>query len=94
MNRLAGLLLAASMTLVSAASLAAERTVTLQLQNFSCPSCAFIVQRTLTDMPGVAACEVSYRDKLARVTYDDEKTSLAALTAATAEMGFPSKPAE
>lgn len=94
MNRLAGLLLAAATTFVSAMALAGERTVNLQLENFSCPSCAFIVKHTLTDIPGVAACEVSYRERQARVTFDDEKTSVAALTAATSEIGFPSKPVE
>ena len=69
---------------------AEEQTVKLKLENFSCPSCAFIVQSTLADLPGVANCKVSYREKTASVTYDDTKTDVAAFTTATAELGFPS----
>ena len=92
MHRFAGLLLATLAILASVPAIAGERTVNLQLENFSCPSCAFIVKRTLMEIPGVAACEVSYRERLARITFDDEKTSVAALTAATSELGFPSSP--
>ncbi|MEQ9642768.1 MAG: cation transporter [Alphaproteobacteria bacterium] len=94
MKRIAGLIIATSMGFVAATALAEERTVTLKLENFTCASCAFIVKRTLTDVPGVAECDVSYREQLARVTFDDEKTSVAALTAATLQAGFPSRPAE
>jgi mercuric ion binding protein len=35
---------------------------------------------------------VSYERKTATVTYNDQKTTLAALTAATTEAGYPSHP--
>jgi mercuric ion binding protein len=35
---------------------------------------------------------VSYQDKTAVVTYDDTKTDLKALTAATTNAGYPSAP--
>ncbi len=34
--------------------------------------------------------EVSFAEKSARVTYDDSKTEVLALTAATADVGLPS----
>jgi len=70
---------------------AEEQSVTLKLDNFYCASCAFIVQRTLAGIPGVADCAVSYGQKTASVTYDDAKTDIATLTGATAELGFPSR---
>ena len=45
-------------------------------------------------VPGVASAQVSYQEKTAVVTFDDETTTVAALTAATAAYGFPSRPAE
>ena len=43
-------------------------------------------------MSGVGNVAVSYEKKTAMVTYDDQKTSLAALTAATTQAGYPSQP--
>ena len=70
---------------------AAERTVTLAVDNMSCASCPYIVQRTLTSVPGVSDVEVSYEQKIAVVTFDDAVTDVAALTQATESMGFPSR---
>jgi periplasmic mercuric ion binding protein len=43
-------------------------------------------------VPGVKAVTVSYKDKTAIVTYDDSKTDVKALTAATTNAGYPSAP--
>ena len=50
------LLGAAALALMVAANAAnaKEQTVKLKLENFYCASCAFIIQRTLAGMPGVA----------------------------------------
>jgi mercuric ion binding protein len=37
------------------------------------------------------AVAVSFKKKRATVTFDDNKTNVAALTAATANVGFPSR---
>lgn len=70
---------------------AAERTVTLEVANMTCASCPYIVRQVLSRVPGVTAVEVSYASKQAVVTFDDEKADVAALTEATAGIGFPSK---
>ena len=75
----------------AAPAAAAQRTVTLALDDLWCPSCAYIVKRTLASLPGVEAVDVSYDDKRARVTYDDAATDTTALTEATARVGFPSR---
>ena len=56
----------------------------------TCASCPYIVKQTLAAVDGVTDVEVSFAEKSAVVTYDDSKTEVAALTAATGDMGFPS----
>jgi len=69
-----------------------ERTVTLRVDGMYCPSCPYIVRRSLAAVPGVRDVSVSYRNKTAVVTFDETLTNVAALTGATTEMGYPSKP--
>ena len=77
--------------LVGVAATAAERTVTLAIDGMSCASCQYIVRTVLQEVPGVARAEVSYAEEMAVVTFDDAKTTVAALTQATAGVGFPSR---
>ncbi len=69
----------------------AEQTVTLSVDMW-CPSCSYIIKRTLAEVPGVLVVKVSYDDQVAIVRFDDEKTGVSALTQATADVGFPSEP--
>jgi periplasmic mercuric ion binding protein len=74
------------------AALAAERTVTLAVRNMYCAACPHTVRASLQAVPGVKSVVVSSHDKTAVVIYDDARTSLSALTAATANAGYPSAP--
>ncbi len=86
------LLLAACLSFAAALPVvAAERTVTLDVTNLSCASCSYIVEQTLTDVPGVATATVSMKDKTATVTFDDAQTDVTALTRATANAGYPAQ---
>lgn len=76
----------------STAALAAERTVTLAVQNMYCASCPYTVRSSLRAVPGVKAVSVSFENKTAVVTFDDTKTNVKALTAATTNAGYPSSP--
>ncbi|MEK9280859.1 MULTISPECIES: mercury resistance system periplasmic binding protein MerP [unclassified Bradyrhizobium] len=78
--------------LASSAALAAEKTVTLAVKNMYCAACPHTVKASLERVPGVAKVAVSYKDKTAIVTFDDEKTGVNALTAATTNAGYPSAP--
>jgi mercuric ion binding protein len=78
--------------LASSAALAAERTITLAVNNMYCADCPFIVRKGLEAVPGVSKAVVSYKDKTAVVTYDDTRTDVTALTRATTEAGYPSAP--
>lgn len=76
----------------ASAAVAADRTVTLAVQNMYCADCPFIVKKSLEAVPGVAKVAVSFKDKTATVTYDDAKADVKALTAATTDAGYPSAP--
>jgi periplasmic mercuric ion binding protein len=77
---------------VSSTAFAGERTVTLAVRNMTCSACPFIVKSSLEAVPGVAKVAVSFADKTATVTFDDAKTAVQALTAATTNAGYPSAP--
>ena len=89
------LLLSTAFTLclfTSSATFAAERTVTLAVENMYCAACPHTVKASLEAVPGVAKVAVSYKDKTATVTFDDAKIGVNALTAATTNAGYPSAP--
>jgi mercuric ion binding protein len=73
------------------AAVAAERTVTLAVKNMYCAACPHTVKASLEAVPGVTRALVSYKDKTALVTYDDDRVD-GALTAATGNAGYPSAP--
>jgi mercuric ion binding protein len=77
--------------LAGVAAAAADRTVTLAVDGMTCGSCPYVVRTALQEVPGVARAEVSYAEKMAVVTFDDAKATVAALTQATAGVGFPSR---
>jgi periplasmic mercuric ion binding protein len=69
---------------------AAPRTVTLAVPGMNCPACPFTVKKALERVEGVQQVEVSYKTLEAVVTFDDSKTTIEALTAATGDAGYPS----
>lgn len=78
--------------LVASPATAAEKTITLAVKNMHCADCPFIVKKSLEGVPGVAKVTVSYKDKTAIVTYDDNKADVQGLAAATTNAGYPSAP--
>lgn len=80
----------ATILLTAFSVFAGERTVTLAVENMTCAICPYIVKQSLAGVPGVIRAEVSFENKTASVTFDDARAHLAAITAATAEVGFPS----
>jgi len=73
----------------SGTALSAEQTVGLSVK-MDCPTCPYIVKRSLQKVSGVLAVNVSYDGQAATVRFDDAKTDTAALTNATKVVGFPS----
>jgi mercuric ion binding protein len=64
----------------------------LAVKNMYCAACPHTVKASLQAVPGVKAVTVSFKDKTAVVTYDDTRTDVKALTAATTDAGYPSAP--
>lgn len=57
-----------------------------------CAICPYTVGASLRAVSGVKSVVVALESKTAVVTYDDGKTDLGALTAATTNAGYPSAP--
>jgi mercuric ion binding protein len=83
---------ASALLALSTSALAAEKTVTLSVENMTCTACPHIVKGSLAAIPGVSAVVVSFADKTATVTYDDAKAEIPALIRATTDAGYPSAP--
>ena len=73
-------------------AMAAEKTITLAVDNMYCSACPHIVKQSLAKVAGGKTAAVSYEKKTATITYDDAKTTVAALTDATTQAGYPSHP--
>ncbi|MBL8711046.1 MAG: mercury resistance system periplasmic binding protein MerP [Rhodospirillaceae bacterium] len=86
-NLLAAILLAT--TGASSGALAAERTVTMAVQNMTCAACPYIVQESMSAVDGVEKVIVSFEDKTATVTFDDAKATVAAIADASEHAGYP-----
>lgn len=89
MNNLAAI--AGAALLASAGPVfAATRQVTLTVPTMDCATCPVTIKVALLKVPGVSHAVVSYARRNAKVTFDDAKTNIAALTQATDAAGYPS----
>lgn len=86
--------LAGALLLLATGAAAAEQRVTLAVENMTCASCPYIVEKSLERVDGVIAATVSFEQRTAVVRYDDTRTRIDALTRATANAGYPSRLAE
>lgn len=84
-------IVAAALVLLASTAGAAERTVTLEVEDMTCASCPYIVEKALERVEGVADASVSYEKRTAVVRFDDAQTSADALIRATDEAGYPSQ---
>ena len=92
MNKLLAHAAFAVSIIVSSAAMAADKTITLAVNNMDCAACPSIVKSSLEAVHGVAKVAVSYKDKTATVIYDDAKADVNQLTSATTKAGYPSAP--
>lgn len=84
------LIVCASLATLPVAVLATMRSVTLSVPTMDCPVCPITVKKALTRVAGVSGAEVNLERRQAKVTFDDAKTSVDALTRATRAAGYPS----
>lgn len=76
--------------LASVPSIAATRTVTLEVRNMTCPVCPLTVQKALKQVSGVEQVSIDYASKTVTVQFDDASATVDRLTEATKAAGFPS----
>ena len=69
---------------------AATKTVTLAVPGMTCAACPITVKKALTKVTGVAKVDVNLDKLQAVVIFDEAKTTVAALTKATTDAGYPS----
>src|SRR5579859_1482748 len=79
-----------ALALGSSLAFAGARTVTLSVPGMDCELCPITIKKAITKVPGVSSVEASYEKKQAIVTFDDTRTTVEALTKATANAGYPS----
>ena len=82
--------LAAVLAIAAAPAWAAPRQVTLTVPTMDCATCPVTIRVALLKVPGVSQAVVSYKHRTAKVTFDDAKADVAALTHATDAAGYPS----
>ncbi|MFX3658409.1 MAG: mercury resistance system periplasmic binding protein MerP [bacterium] len=68
------------------------QTVTLSVPGMTCAACPITVKRALSRVDGVESVVVDFGHKQATVVFDDARTTVQALTQATANAGYPSSP--
>jgi len=91
MKRIIALTILGVGLLASRTVFAAEQIVTLSVANMYCAACPSTVEKSLSAVPGVTKVVVSFKDKTAVVTFDDQKTTVQALLAAPTNAGYPTK---
>ncbi len=79
-----------ALLMVAGAAFAATQQVTLTVPTMDCETCPVTIKVALLKVPGVSRAVVSYARRNAKVTFDDAKTNVAALTKATDAAGYPS----
>ncbi|MDF0667163.1 MAG: mercury resistance system periplasmic binding protein MerP [Nitrospira sp.] len=75
---------------LSAPAWAATQTVTLSVTGMTCAACPITIKKALNKVEGVENIEVNLEKKEAVITFDDTKTTVAALLEATKNAGYPS----
>ena len=91
MAPLIGALVMVAGLLAAGVASAGEQTVTLTVENMTCGACPLIVKQSLAKVDGVRKVDVSFERKTATVTFDNGKTTVASLIAATTKAGYPSQ---
>ncbi len=65
-----------------------EAHVTLNVGGMVCPTCAALLEKKLSQIPGVRRAEVSFEKKQAVVEYDPQNVDLSRFTKAITDVGY------
>lgn len=74
--------------------IAAEQTVTMDIEKMTCALCPLTVRKAMERVDGVQDVEVDFDSKIATVTFDDSKTTADAVAQASTEVGYPATPVQ
>jgi mercuric ion binding protein len=75
----------------SATAAVANKTVTLAIEGMTCTGCENTIQEAVTKIDGVKSIKASHLDSTAVVSFDESKTSIAAIGDAINEAGYEFK---
>lgn len=78
------------LTIPLSAIAAQSKTVVLEVPGMTCKFCPITIRKALQKVPGVTEAKADFASKTATVTFDPDKTTIKALTEATANAGYPS----
>ena len=70
---------------------APPKKVVLVVENFTCPACSLTIAMALKKVPGVSGQHIDAKTATVTVTYDPAKTTVAAVSRAITDAGFPAK---
>jgi periplasmic mercuric ion binding protein len=68
---------------------AAERTVTLTVENMTCALCPITVRTAIEHVAGVKGVQVDFERKTAVVVFDDAQATVQDIAEASREVGYP-----
>jgi mercuric ion binding protein len=66
-----------------------SQSVTLDMQNMTCPMCKFTIKKSLQAVDGVQVVNVNSDTETATVTFDPQKANNKVLIKATTNAGYP-----
>jgi mercuric ion binding protein len=66
----------------------ADKTITLAIEGMTCTGCENTIQEAVTKIDGVKSIKASHLDSTAVVSFDESKTSIAAIGDAINEAGY------
>lgn len=66
-----------------------SQSVTLDMQNMTCPMCKFTIKKALQGVDGVQVVNVNSDTETAIVTFDPQKVNSKVLIKATTHAGYP-----
>lgn len=78
--------------LACAPAWSAQQSVILSVPAMDCASCPITIKAALSKVPGVLGVKSDLAARRTTVVFDDAKTTVAALSRATAAAGYPSTP--
>lgn len=66
----------------------ATREITLNTKGMHCPSCAMLIETSLTRLEGVSRAKSDYASETTTVVFDDDKTNVEALLDTVTQAGY------